>query len=53
MKPLQNARTPGAVAALTLAAVGVVYGDIGTSPVYALKEVFAEGRVPLTPASCR
>ena len=49
MKPLQNARTPGAVAALTLAAVGVVYGDIGTSPLYALKEVFAEGRVPLTP----
>jgi KUP system potassium uptake protein len=44
-----NARTPGAVAALTLAAIGVVYGDIGTSPLYALKEVFAHGRVPLTP----
>ncbi len=42
-------RTPGALAALTLAAVGVVYGDIGTSPLYALKEVFAQGRVPLTP----
>ncbi len=28
------------VAALTLAALGVVYGDIGTSPLYALKEVF-------------
>jgi KUP system potassium uptake protein len=27
----------------------VVYGDIGTSPLYALKEVFAHGRVPLTP----
>jgi KUP system potassium uptake protein len=40
---------PGALAALTLAAVGVVYGDIGTSPLYALKEVFAHGRVPLTP----
>ena len=26
------------LAALTLAAVGVVYGDIGTSPLYALKE---------------
>jgi K+ transporter len=42
---------------LTLAAIGVVYGDIGTSPLYALKEVFAHGRVPLTPrtswASCR
>jgi KUP system potassium uptake protein len=43
------ARSPGALAALTLAAVGVVYGDIGTSPLYALKEVFAHGRVPLTP----
>ena len=40
--------SPGALAALTLAAVGVVYGDIGTSPLYALKEVFAHGRVPLT-----
>ena len=38
-----------AQAGLTLAAIGVVYGDIGTSPLYALKEVFAEGRVPLTP----
>ncbi|HET7774562.1 MAG TPA: potassium transporter Kup [Burkholderiaceae bacterium] len=28
-------------AALTLAAIGVVYGDIGTSPLYALKEVFS------------
>ena len=40
---------PGALAGLTLAALGVVYGDIGTSPLYALKEVFAHGRVPLTP----
>jgi len=37
------------IAALTLGAVGVVYGDIGTSPLYALKEVFAHGHVPLTP----
>ena len=36
-----------ALAALTLGAIGVVYGDIGTSPLYALKEVFAHGRVPL------
>lgn len=27
--------------ALSLAALGVVYGDIGTSPLYALKEVFS------------
>jgi KUP system potassium uptake protein len=31
---------PG-MAALTLAAIGVVYGDIGTSPLYTVKEVFA------------
>ena len=42
-------RSSSSLAALTLAAVGVVYGDIGTSPLYALKEVFAHGRVPLTP----
>ncbi len=37
------------LAALTLGAIGVVYGDIGTSPLYAFKEVFAHGHVPLTP----
>lgn len=37
------------IAALTLGAVGVVYGDIGTSPLYALKEVFSGTHgVPLT-----
>ncbi|WP_018610543.1 potassium transporter Kup [Uliginosibacterium gangwonense] len=35
------------LAALTLAAVGVVYGDIGTSPLYTMKEVFGvHGVVP-------
>ncbi len=29
-------------AALTLGALGVVYGDIGTSPLYAMKEAFTE-----------
>ncbi len=29
------------IAVLTLAAIGVVFGDIGTSPLYALKECFA------------
>ena len=28
----------GGVAALTIGAIGVVYGDIGTSPIYALRE---------------
>jgi KUP system potassium uptake protein len=30
------------LAALALAALGVVFGDIGTSPLYAMKEVFSE-----------
>ena len=37
-------------AALTLAALGVVYGDIGTSPLYAVKETFnPDHGIPLTP----
>lgn len=37
---------------LTLAAVGVVYGDIGTSPLYAMKEVFSkEHGLPLNTAN--
>jgi KUP system potassium uptake protein len=35
--------------ALTLSAIGVVYGDIGTSVLYAMKEVFGSGHVPFTP----
>lgn len=43
-------RTP--LATLTLAAIGIVYGDIGTSPLYTMKEVFAEGHgVALTQAN--
>jgi KUP system potassium uptake protein len=34
--------------ALTLGAIGVVYGDIGTSVLYAVKEVFGSGHVPFT-----
>lgn len=30
------------LAALTLGAIGVVYGDIGTSPLYTVKEIFGE-----------
>ena len=33
---------------LTLGAIGVVFGDIGTSPLYALKESFV-GHHPLSP----
>ncbi len=31
------------LAGLSLAALGIVYGDIGTSPIYAFKECFAPG----------
>jgi KUP system potassium uptake protein len=49
LKPSEKAApTGGALATLTLAALGVVYGDIGTSPLYALKEVFHAGHVPAT-----
>tara|TARA_R110001599_G_scaffold64023_5_gene179735 strand:+ start:38828 stop:40705 length:1878 start_codon:yes stop_codon:yes gene_type:complete len=38
------------LAVLTLAAVGIVYGDIGTSPLYTMKEVFSkEHGLTLTP----
>jgi KUP system potassium uptake protein len=38
------------LAALSLAALGVVYGDIGTSPLYTMKEVFAGNHaIPTTP----
>ncbi len=40
---MQSDATKGSIATLTLAAIGVVYGDIGTSPLYTMKEVFAEG----------
>ncbi len=36
------------LAALTLGAIGVVYGDIGTSVLYSVKEVFGSGHVPFT-----
>ncbi|MFN8123102.1 MAG: potassium transporter Kup [Thermoleophilia bacterium] len=43
---------PAATAALTLGALGVVFGDIGTSPLYALREVFV-GAHPLAPDTAR
>jgi KUP system potassium uptake protein len=40
------------LALLALGAAGVVYGDIGTSPLYALKECFAaHGGLPVTPGN--
>ena len=37
------------LAALTLGAIGVVFGDIGTSVLYTVKEVFGSGHVQFTP----
>ncbi|MEI7762115.1 MAG: potassium transporter Kup [Comamonadaceae bacterium] len=43
------AASKSSLSALTLGAIGVVYGDIGTSVLYAVKEVFGSGHVPFTP----
>lgn len=52
-RPLAHPSSPATggskLAALTLGAIGVVYGDIGTSPLYALKEVFTHGNLSVTP----
>jgi len=45
-RPRGNAHRAGA-AALTLGALGVVFGDIGTSPLYAMRTVFGDERVPV------
>lgn len=41
-------RAKSAIAPLTLVALGVVFGDIGASPLYALETVFRFGSIPLT-----
>jgi KUP system potassium uptake protein len=47
--PRQSGAHSNRLAALTLGAVGVVFGDIGTSPLYAFKEAFGGAhRIPLT-----
>ena len=46
---MQNSKS--SLGALTLGAIGVVYGDIGTSVLYSVKEVFGSGYVPFTPAN--
>jgi KUP system potassium uptake protein len=39
---LAPARSRSKLAAFTIAAIGIVYGDIGTSPLYTMKEVFSK-----------
>jgi KUP system potassium uptake protein len=43
MPEKQSVHTQGQVNTLALSAIGVVFGDIGTSPLYAVKEVFHGG----------
>lgn len=40
-----------ALPAMTLAALGVVFGDIGTSPLYAIKQCFAAAHIAITTQS--
>jgi KUP system potassium uptake protein len=44
-------RNPAALAALSLVALGVVFGDIGTSPLYALRETFHGAHLAVTRAN--
>jgi KUP system potassium uptake protein len=47
-QPLSSAVKKSSGAVLALGALGIVYGDIGTSPLYALKQAFSDTR-GLTP----
>ena len=48
---MKNNSKRESVAALTLGALGVVYGDIGTSPLYTMKEIFnPDNGIPLDAA---
>ncbi|MBH9551641.1 potassium transporter Kup [Inhella gelatinilytica] len=51
MSTHSESRSAGATAALALGALGVVYGDIGTSPLYALREVFHSAHLPVDEAN--
>jgi KUP system potassium uptake protein len=47
---MSTSQNRDSMAALTLGALGVVYGDIGTSPLYTMKEIFSpSGGIPLDP----
>ena len=48
--PAEGTHGKSSLVTLSLAALGVVYGDIGTSPLYTIKEVFAGNHsIPTTP----
>ena len=48
---MSSSASKSSLPSLVLAAIGVVYGDIGTSVLYAMKEVFASGHLPLEQAN--
>src|SRR5271170_683749 len=49
MKMSGERNANGRLAPLALAALGVVFGDIGTSPLYAMSACFAGPNIPVTP----
>jgi len=54
IRPSERGRAPrgGYLATLALAALGIVYGDIGTSPLYAIRESFyGTHGIAVTPAN--
>ena len=48
---MQSTATKAALPAITLAALGVVFGDIGTSPLYALRQCFLTAHIAITEAT--
>ncbi len=45
---MEQQRKPSGLMLLALGAIGVVYGDIGTSPLYTIQVIFGSGGVPLS-----
>ncbi|MFC1393219.1 potassium transporter Kup [Acinetobacter junii] len=48
---MQSTAKKAALPVMTLAALGVVFGDIGTSPLYAIRECFNTGHMAISEAS--
>lgn len=48
---MQSTAKKAAMPAITLAALGVVFGDIGTSPLYALRQCFLTTHIAITEAT--
>ena len=48
---MQNTAKKAALPVITLAALGVVFGDIGTSPLYALRQCFLTAHLAITNAT--